>query len=95
MPKTAARRRNRQSISWATAPQQTLRSFIAMMTDNGNAVMFGRTMDGGALSLLVLSGNEKYREYITAPGEIVATLADLVEELLDSESAAIVQDSAE
>lgn len=45
--------------------------------------MFGRTSDGGALSLLVLAGSEKYREYISAEEDILPILAELIEDLGD------------
>src|SRR5919108_3693879 len=58
----------RRSISWSSAPTDSLHQFIATLTDSGHAVMFGRTMDEGALSLVVLAGNDKFKEYITEPG---------------------------
>ena len=58
-----------------------MRTFVDNLTQNGCAVMFGRTTDGGALSLLILAGNDKYREYITSPGDILPTFLDLLEDL--------------
>jgi hypothetical protein len=56
-----------------------MRDAIGRITDNGAAVLFSRTTDGGALVIQVLAGQERSKEYITEPGDIVACLAWLVE----------------
>jgi hypothetical protein len=75
-----SRHRTRTTISWSAAGAESLRSFVSALTEAGCAVMFGRTTDGGALSLLVLAGNDKYREYITTPGDIMPTLLDVLDD---------------
>lgn len=76
-----SRHRTRTTVSWASAGADTLKTFIATLTESGSAVMFGRTSDGGALSLLVLAGNDKYREYITVASDILPTFQDVLEDL--------------
>lgn len=89
MPKTGGYNRNnrdgdkrgrhhRRSIQWGVVGAESLRSFVEQMTNAGCAVMFGRTSDGGALSLLVLAGNDKVREYITDPADAMPVLAELL-----------------
>jgi len=72
-------RKARASISWSGGPSESMRDAIGRITDNGSAVLFSRTLDGGALSIQVLAGNERSKEYITEPGDIVPCLAWLVE----------------
>jgi len=56
-----------------------MRDAIAKLTDAGCGVLFSRTLDGGALVIGIYSGNERTKEYITEPGDIVVCLAYLVE----------------
>lgn len=70
---------NRKSISWSGGPADSMRAAIASITDNGCAVLFSRTQDGGALSIQVLAGSERSKEYITELGDITPCLAWLVE----------------
>lgn len=86
-------KRNRQTLSWASAPVQTMRSFIGIVTDNGAAVLFGRTMDGGALMVQVLNGDDRYKEYITTYSDIVPVLADIVEEFVSQELADLLMEA--
>lgn len=72
-------RSDRATISWSAGPTESMRDFIARITDNGAAVLFSRTTDGGALVLQVLAGQERSKEYITEPGDIVACMSWLVE----------------
>jgi len=70
---------NRASLSWSAAGTETLKSTIVSITECGNAIMFSKTIDGSALICTVYSGNEKCREFVTEPGDIVPLLAWLVE----------------
>jgi hypothetical protein len=72
-------RASRATISWSSGPTESMRDAIARITDNGAAVLFSRTTDGGALVLQVLAGTDKSKEYITEPGDIIPCLSWLVE----------------
>lgn len=72
-------RSDRKSLSWSAGPTETMRDFIARVTDNGAAVLFARTIDGSALVVQVLAGDERSKEYITEPGDILSCLSWLVE----------------
>lgn len=50
-------------VSWADVDNQILRDSVVAVTGEGAAIMFGQTSDGGALSLLVLDGSEKIKQY--------------------------------
>lgn len=72
-------RANRASISWSGGPADSMRAAIGAITDNGAAVLFSRTTDGGALSIQVLAGSERSKEYITEVGDILPCLKWLVD----------------
>jgi len=76
---TAVWKAKHNSISWRSGPTDTLHDVIAKLTDAGCGVLFSRTMDGGALVIGVYAGNERTKEYITEPGDILVCLAYLVE----------------
>lgn len=79
-PNTAAKwKSNRASLSWSAAGADSLKATIAAVTDSDNAIMFSRTMDGSALICTVYSGNDKSREFITSPGDIVPLLSWVIE----------------
>ncbi len=65
---------NKSSLSWQSAGTESLKDTIVRITDSGNAILFSRTIDGGALSLTLFSGNQKSKEYITEVGDIPALL---------------------
>lgn len=69
-----------RSISWSAGPSDALRGCIASLTDSGNAVLFARTPDGGALVFKVYAGNVQTKEYVTEPGDIASLLAWAVEQ---------------
>jgi len=67
-------------LSWSAAGTDTLKTAITAITDSGNAILFSRTLDGGALSLTLFSGQQKSKEYITEEGDIPGLLAWAIEE---------------
>lgn len=50
-------------VSWGDVANQLLRDTVVAVTDAGAAILLGRTSDGGALSLQVLDGDERIKEY--------------------------------
>lgn len=72
-------RATRETVSWTGGPADSMREAIGRLTDNGCAVLFSRTSDGGALSVQVLAGNERSKEYITSYADITPCLAWLIE----------------
>lgn len=51
------------SISWDDIAPQLIAELVRLCTKHGAAVMFGRTSDGGALSLCILDNQNKVKEY--------------------------------
>lgn len=69
----------RSTISWSAGPADTMREVIGRITDNGAAVLFARTSDGGALVIQVLAGTERSKEYITVHSDILPCFDWLVD----------------
>jgi len=70
---------NRKTISWTGGPADSIRHLIGALTDNGNAVLFSRTLDGGALGIQVLAGSERTKEYVSDLADIAPLFAWLLE----------------
>lgn len=56
-----------QPIGWDEVDPNAIAALVSATTNAGDALIFGRTSDGGALSLTILSGNDKHREYWNDP----------------------------
>jgi len=52
-----------RSVSWGDVDSDSIADIVRLVTRYGGAVMFGRTSDGGALSLCVLDNENKIKEY--------------------------------
>lgn len=51
------------SVSWNDIAPQLIAELVRLCTKHGAAVMFGRTSDGGSLSLCILDNQNKVKEY--------------------------------
>lgn len=51
------------SITWGQCDSSAILAMLDLCTKYGSAIMFGRTSDGGALSLCILDGDKKIKEY--------------------------------
>jgi len=63
--------------SWEDADQEDLWRTICAVTDAGDALTLGRTRDGGAVSLVILSGDERIRKYARGADELHELLAEI------------------
>lgn len=63
--------------SWEDAEPEELWRTVTAIVRAGDAVTLGRTRDGGALSLVILSGDERIRRYARGADEVRALLADI------------------
>jgi hypothetical protein len=61
-------------VSYGGSDPKLLHLVIAAVVDNGDAVVLGRTRDGGAVVLTILSGDEKHKFYSTNNGELADNL---------------------
>lgn len=61
-------------FSWSTANPLELADAVSRCTDNGDAIMFGRTRDGGAAVITILAGEERQRFYPAGDKAVSATL---------------------
>lgn len=55
--------RRKKGISWGNLDPAEIGRFVRLCCDTGNGLVLGITSDGGALSITVLNGNTKIKEY--------------------------------
>jgi hypothetical protein len=68
------------SCSWSDIPTALVVELVTLVTRHGAAIMFGATSDGGALSLCILNGSDKVKEYPRTPDEVSSLVAWLRED---------------
>lgn len=51
------------SVSWNDIAPRLVYELVKLVAGHGSAIMFGRTSDGGALSICVLDNQNKIKEY--------------------------------
>jgi|HubBroStandDraft_1064217.scaffolds.fasta_scaffold144725_2 hypothetical protein len=81
-PKWARRKRKAvtQTLSWATVNPGLLREAVERVTDEGDAILFGKTRKGNAVKVQVFSDDELepfYCETGTAAEEALAEICEL------------------
>lgn len=62
--------RNLGSVGWRDISADSIAELVRLTSSNGGAIMLGATSDGGALSICVLAGNDKIKEYPRTQTEI-------------------------
>src|SRR5689334_15004130 len=70
--------RPRSSVDWDQIDQSRIGLLVHAVTKPGAAIMFGRTSDGGALSVTVLDGDNRIREWPRSAEDFEALFAWLV-----------------
>lgn len=55
--------RRKKGLSWGELDTNEVGRFVARICDAGNGLVLGKTSDGGALSITVLDGTTKIKEY--------------------------------
>ena len=63
--------------TWEDATPDDLWRTVLAVVGCGDAIMFGRTQDGGAVVVTILSGTERIKEYATGEDEVKSLLADI------------------
>ncbi len=63
--------------TWEDAEPDDLWRTVTAIVNAGDAVTLGRTRDGGALSLTILSGDERIRRYARGDVEVKELLAEI------------------
>lgn len=66
------------AVSYGGIDGNVLRECVELVTAHGDAILFGRTTDGGALSIQVLSGGEAAKFYVTDVSELFELLEGLI-----------------
>lgn len=67
-----------RSVSYGQVSGDLLSKAVERITNRGDAVLFGRTTDGGALSIHVLAGGEASKFYVTDASELMELLEGLI-----------------
>lgn len=62
------------NLTWADADPQDLQDAIAAATEDGAAVLFSKTSDGGALHVQVWAGTERPKFYAADMATLTAIL---------------------
>ena len=63
--------------SWEDADAEELWRTVTAIVNAGDAVTLGRTRDGGALSLVILSGDDRIRRYARGEDETRELLQEI------------------
>lgn len=66
------------NLSYGQVEGSLLSTCVERVTDHGDAILFGRTTDGGALSVHVLAGGRAEKFYVTDASELMQLLLDLI-----------------
>jgi len=69
-PKVRSNYRGSASVNWHDVDPDDITDIVRLCTQQGSAVMFGCVSDGGALSLCILDGDKKIKEYPRTREEI-------------------------
>lgn len=69
--------RDGTGISWDAVDAEQLAATVHAVTDDGAAILFGRTSDGGALVIQILSAGGKHKLYPSTPSELDQMLRDV------------------
>lgn len=56
-------RRRRSTIAWGQLEPDAIGRWVARLCDAGYGIVLGKTSDGGALSVTILDGDDRYRDY--------------------------------
>jgi len=78
--KPAPKRKPRQSLDYGNTNPAWFKGVVNSVIVDGSAIMFGRTRDETALSIMIFYGNDKLREYITSFEDIVPVVESMLEE---------------
>lgn len=63
--------------SWEDAEPETLWRTVQEVTNLGDAVMFGKTRDGGAVVVIIMSNDDRLKYYATGAEEIATLLHEI------------------
>ena len=73
-----------RGLSFGQIDGDVLRECVARVTARGDAVLFGRTGDGGALTVHILTGGKAEKFYVSDASELMELLTGLIAALTPS-----------
>lgn len=72
-----AERNAAASISWEEVDGRAIKAALVAATEDGCALIFSKTSDGGALSLTILAGATRNKLYAKTAGQAESQLLEL------------------
>ena len=66
-----------ESAHWEDAEADALWRAVCAVTEAGDAIMFGKTRDGGALVVTLMSGDERIKQYAHTEEQVAKLLVDI------------------
>lgn len=69
--------KNDTPIGWDEVDAMAVYALVAAVTNAGDAVTFGRTSDGGALSVCILTDGPPHKEYYNDADQALSGLREL------------------
>ena len=66
-----------ETASWEDADQEELWRTVLAVTNAGDGITLSKTRDGGALSIVLLSGNDRVRLYARGAEEVSERLREI------------------
>jgi hypothetical protein len=73
-------RGTQQKADWLSVPSDLLQATIGAISNNGGAIRFGYTRDGGAYAIGILGDGEPYTEYLRPSDDIVQYFEELLKD---------------
>ncbi len=73
-----------RTVSYGQIEGATLRECVTRVTERGDAILFGRTSDGGALSIQILTGGKAEKFYVSDASELMELITGIIEALSPS-----------
>lgn len=70
--------RSPRGVSYGQVEGSLLSRCVERVTERGDAILFGRTTDGGALSVHILSHGQATKFYVTDGSELMELLTGLI-----------------
>lgn len=71
------------SINWRDVDSETLSGCVGAVTNHGDAVLLGRSVDGGVLVLTICAGGERIKYYARTPAEMTKHMSDILVALFE------------
>lgn len=66
-----------EDVTFSACPERSIAAALDAVLKEGDAIMFSRTSDGGAICICVLTANDRLKRYAAHQAELDAVLTAL------------------